>query len=71
MYEVFHVVSSELISEKCNIMVNVSESADLTMKIMIDRLVGEEFIESLKNRFKEGLEVSFDRDEGITYIICR
>ena len=71
LYEVFHVVSSELIRKKCNIMVNVSESADLTMKIMIDRLVGEEFIESLKNRFKEGLEVSFDRDEGITYIICR
>ena len=71
MYEIFHVVSSELISMKCNVMVNVSNSADLTMKLMIDRLVDDEFIETLKGKFTDGLELSFDKDEGITYIICR
>ena len=71
MYEIFHVVSSELISMKCNVMVNVSNSADLTMKLMIDRLVDNDFIETLKGKFTDGLEMSFDKDEGITYIICR
>ena len=71
MYEIFHAVSSELIGKKCNIMVNVSGPEKLSMKIMIDSLVGEDFTERLKDRFKEGLEVSFDKDEGITYIICR
>lgn len=71
MYEIFHAVSSELIGKKCNIMVNVSGPEKLSMKIMIDSLVGEDFTERLKDRFKEGLEVSYDKDEGITYIICR
>ena len=71
MYEIFHAVSSELISKKCNIMVNVSGPENISMKIMIDSLVSEDFAETLKNRFKEGLEVTFDKDEEITYIICR
>ena len=71
MYEIFHAISSELFSIKCNVMVNVSKTADLTMKIMIDRLVDNDFKESLKDKFTDGLEMAFDKDEGITYIICR
>ena len=71
MYEIFHAISSELFNIKCNVMVNVSKTADLTMKIMIDRLVENDFKESLKDKFTDGLEMAFDKDEGITYIICR
>ncbi len=70
MYEVFHAVSTELLDEKCSIMVNVGKTVGFSMRIMTDKLLDPSFAEKLKERFKEGTEVSFDEDEEVTYIVC-
>ncbi len=70
MYEVFHAVSLELLGTECNIMVNVARRGKLHMKIMADRIVNSAFAEEIKEKFKGGTEVSVDKQEGITYIVC-
>lgn len=70
MYEVFYAVSSELLGTECNIMVNVTKGKDLRMKIMADQVVNSAFAEEIKEKYKGGTEVSIDKEEGITYIVC-
>lgn len=69
-YEVFHAVSMELLDEECSIMVNVSRGKSFCMRIMADRLLEKLSVDRLKEKFGEGLDVSLDQEEGVTYIQC-
>ena len=70
MYEVFHAVSMELLDQECSIMVNVSKGKRFSMRIMADKLLEKLSVDRLKERFGEALDMSFDQEEGVTYISC-
>ena len=69
-YEVFHAVSMELLDQECSIMVNVSKDKRFSMRIMADKLLENPAVDRLKEKFGEALDVSFDQEEGVTYILC-
>jgi len=65
MYEVFHAVSMAFLGIECSIMVNVSQGAKCSMRIMADSLLGEKSAEKLREKMGEGTQLRLDQEEEV------